>query len=247
MPEISDSKYLVTMTWDDAPHLSEIDKKLLWDSIPPYQRDARTKGLPSLGAGAIYPIPESEIIVEPFEVPKHWPKAFGLDVGWNRTACVWGAHDYESGTRYLYSEYYKGAAEPVIHSSAILARGKWIPGAIDPASRGRGQKDGEKLYQMYIDLGLQIEKAENAVESGIYKVWEMLSSGRLKVFSTLQNWLSEYRIYRRDEKGHIVKANDHLMDCTRYYAMTGTEIETYNPVNFNETPRAKTEYNMQRM
>jgi hypothetical protein len=32
----------------------------------------------------------------------------------------------------------------------------------------------------------------------------------------LQNWLSEFRIYRRDEKGKIVKQNDHLMDATRY-------------------------------
>ncbi|WP_230684286.1 hypothetical protein, partial [Streptococcus pneumoniae] len=87
----------------------------------------------------------------------------------------------------------------------IKARGKYMNGVIDPASRGRGQKDGEQLLQNYIDLGLRVTPAINAVEAGIYEVWQRMSTGRLKVFKSLQNWLSEYRIYRRDDKGRIVK------------------------------------------
>ena len=37
---------LVTATWDDAPHLTKEQKDELWASIPPYQRDARAKGVP---------------------------------------------------------------------------------------------------------------------------------------------------------------------------------------------------------
>jgi hypothetical protein len=33
--------------------------------------------------------------------------------------------------------------------------------------------------------------------------------------------VEEYRLYRRDEKGRIVKANDHLMDATRYAVRSG--------------------------
>jgi hypothetical protein len=50
---------------------------------------------------------------------------------------------------------------------------------------------------------------------------ERMSSGRLKVFDTLQNWLTEFRIYRRDQKGRILKENDHLLDATRYLVMSG--------------------------
>jgi hypothetical protein len=46
-------------------------------------------------------------------------------------------------------------------------------------------------------------------------------SGRLKVFTTLTNYRSEVRLYRRDEKGKIVKERDHLMDCKRYLIMSG--------------------------
>jgi hypothetical protein len=41
------------------------------------------------------------------------------------------------------------------------------------------------------------------------------------VFSTLQNWLGEFRVYRRDPTGKIVKERDHLMDATRYLVLSG--------------------------
>lgn len=224
------SKFIVMASWSDVPHLTPEVQKELWDSIPPFQRDARSKGIPQLGAGAIYPVPESEIIVTDFIIPDHWPKSYGLDVGWNKTAAVWAAHDRETGITYLYSEYYKGQAEPVIHAQGIKSRGSWIPGVIDPAARGRGQKDGQQLIAIYKDLGLDLENAVNAVEAGLYEVWQRLSNGQLKVFSSLSNWRAEYRLYRRDEKGQVVKSNDHLMDATRYNIMSGLDRAALEPV-----------------
>lgn len=223
------SRSVVTATWDDAPHLTQTQKDELYESIPPHQRDARSKGVPSLGAGAIYPVAESEITCAPFEIPEFWPRCYGMDVGWNRTAAIWAAIDNEAQVTYLYAEHYRGQAEPSIHADAIKARGNWIPGAIDPAARGRGQKDGSKLFDEYIDLGLEITKADNAVEAGIYATWQRLSAGRIKVFRTCTNWLDEYRRYRRDESGKIVKEDDHLMDATRYLVMTGLGLATVKP------------------
>lgn len=223
------TKKVIMATWDDAPHLTTAQKDRLFESLPVYQRDARSKGIPQLGSGAIYPVAESDITVTDFGIPDHWPRCYGMDVGWNRTAAIWGAKDMETDTVYLYSEYYKGKAEPVIHSTGIQSRGLWIPGAVDPASRGRGQKDGSRLFQDYIDLGLDLVKAENAVESGIHNVWLRLSTDRLKVFKSLQAWLGEYRIYRRDEKGHVVKEKDHLMDSTKYLIATGLSRAIVKP------------------
>ena len=216
MPEVSESKYLTQMGWDETPHLDEKTKRELLKSTPPYLRDARSKGIPSLGAGAIYPIPESEITVEPFELPDYWPRIAGFDVGWNRTAALWGAHDRDNSVLYLYGEYYRGEAEPSVHATGLKTRGDWIPLAIDPAARGRGQHDGKKLFQMYSDLGLQLIIADNALEAGLYGIWEDLSTQRIKVFSTLKNFFAEYRLYRRDQNGKVVAENDHLMDAMRY-------------------------------
>src|SRR5579864_7457233 len=175
-------RFAITATWDDVPHLSAQAKQELLRSIPAYQRDARTKGVPQLGSGAIYQIAESDIVVDDFPIPKYYPRAYGMDVGWNRTANVWGAKDPASGIVYLYSEYYAAQAEPSVHAHAIRARGEWIPGVIDPAARGRSQTDGKQLIHEYRALGLHIAPAVNAVEAGIFATWELMTSGRLKVF-----------------------------------------------------------------
>lgn len=219
----------VTATWDDAPHLGEADKADMLQAYPPHQRDARTKGIPALGSGAIYPVPESDIVVQPFDLPPHWRRSYAMDVGWNRTAVIWGAHDETNDIVYLYGEYYRGQAEPSVHADAVKGHGDWMQGVIDPAARGRAQKDGEQLMQLYQELGLSIVIADNSREAGIYEVYQRLSTGRLKVFSTLQNVLNEYRIYRRDDKGAVVKQDDHLMDCIRYYCMSGIPLGTFPP------------------
>jgi phage terminase large subunit-like protein len=224
VPEKQDgSKAIVSATWDDVPHLSEQAKAELWAAIPPFQRDARSKGLPQLGAGLIYPVPESVFAIEPFEIPKHWPRSYGFDVGWNKTAAIFGAYDRETDAGYIYSEHYQGEVEPAVHVAAIKARGR-LPGAIDPAANGRSQMDGRKLMQEYREQGLELTEAANAVEAGIFAVWERFSTGRLKVFRSCQNLLSELRLYRRDEKGRVVKERDHACDATRYWVMSGIDI-----------------------
>ena len=204
MPEISDSKYLTSCGWQDVPHLSEARKIKMLKETPPHLRDARSKGIPSLGQGAVYPIAESEFTVPPFAIPHFWPRGYGMDVGWNRTAAAWAAHDRDMDIVYLIAEHYRGQAEPSIHAAAIRARGDWVPGNIDPASRGRSQHDGEQLLYSYKQLGLILHIADNSREAGLFDVYERLSTGRLKVFSTMVNWLSEYRLYRRDKLGWIV-------------------------------------------
>ena len=159
--------------------------------------------------------------MDPFQIPLFWPRCYALDVGWNRTACLWAALDRSADRWYLYTEHYRGKAEPSIHATAIKARGEWIPGLIDPSARGRSQEDGKQLMVTYGELGLKLEAAKNAVEAGLYDVWERLSTGRLKVFRTLQNWQAEYRLYRRDEDGNVIKQFDHLMDDTRYIILSG--------------------------
>lgn len=237
MPEISPSKYLVQAGWDDVPHLNQRTKEELYRSTPPYLREARSKGIPQLGAGAIYPIAWEDVSVDPFQIPGYWRRCYALDVGWKRTAAMWMAEDPSDGTKYAYAEYYGAQEIPTIHATAIKARGEWIPGCIDPASRGRNQKDGTRLVTEYQAMGLDLVNAINDVEAGLSVVWELLATGRLKFFKTLQRTAGEYRIYRRaqkkDENGvtrvKVVKENDHLMDCLRYDVMTFDKIAKVRP------------------
>jgi phage terminase large subunit-like protein len=227
--EPDSQKRVVTATWDDAPHLSPETRAELYSSIPAYQRDARTKGIPQLGSGAIYQISDEDLLVKPFEIPDHWPRAYGLDVGWNKTAALWGARDNETGMIYLYSEHYMGKEEPIVHTEAIKSRGSFIPGVIDPASKGRSQKDGTQLIELYRQAGLNISAADNAVEAGIYACDQMMHAGKLKVFNSLSNFYAEFRAYRRDKDGKVVKERDHLMDSMRYLIISGRDRMVTKP------------------
>jgi hypothetical protein len=224
------SRFVVMAGWGDVPHITPDMIAQEKARIPPNEFDARSAGIPSLGEGAIYPVPPSEILCDPFTIPDWMPQCFALDVGWKRTAAIWGAWDRDNDVVYLYGEYYRGQAEPAIHTQAIKARGAWIAGVVDPAARGRGQADGKQLMTIYQELGLNITIADNAVEAGIAAVWTRLSTGRLKVFRTLGNFLKEYGFYQRDKNGRIKDGQqDHLMDATRFLIMSGLSVAVIRP------------------
>ena len=232
------TRYCEQITWDDAPHLTEAQKTELFGSIPPHQRDARTRGIPIMGAGVIYPIAEDVVAVDAFEMPPWWPRAYGFDADWNHTAAVWGSWDRESDTVYIYSVYYAGQMPPAVHADAVRRRGDWMRGAMDPSTAGKiNQTDGKRLTEEYRDLGLNLVPADNAVEAGIFACYQRLASGRLKVFKTCQAWFSEFRIYRRDENGKVVKERDHLMDATRYLIMTGMGHASIEPSEIDNMER----------
>lgn len=219
-------KAIVMAGWDDVPHLSEAEKKRLLAGIPPFQRDARTRGIPQLGAGAIYPVEESSFVIDPVRIQPYWTQAYGMDVGWNCTAAVWGAVDPDTDVLYLFREYGAGELHPSVHAAAIKGKegSPRIPGVIDPAARGRSQKDGAQLMQDYCDLGLELTAASNVREAGLFEVLTRMTTNRLKVFNTLVAWLKEFRAYQRDDKGRIIKKDDHRMDCTRYLVNSGLSV-----------------------
>lgn len=221
--------------WDLVPWLDEETKKELLESTPINLRDSRSKGYPALGSGSVYQIPLESVVVPDRAIPAHWKRIYGLDVGWNKTAAVFGALNPEDDVLYIYSEHYQGHAHPQEHALAIKARFKMagyeFPGLIDPASAGSSQIDGRRLIDIYRrECDLKLREAENAVETGIYAITDRLVSGRLKFFKTLVNLQSEYMIYRRDEKGKIIKERDHLMDALRYLVM-GIRYAKEKPVD----------------
>lgn len=225
-------RYVVMAGWDDAPHLDAKAKAEMAAEFPPSHALARSKGVPSLGSGTIYPVPENEIKVKPFEIPKHWKRVFGMDTdagnGW--TAAVWLAIDVDSKVVYLTDCYKRQGAETIIHAEAIKARGKWIPGVADAAALRVTEHDAEQLIKIYKNHGLDIVLADKAVEAGIQAVWAILSTGRLRVFSSCTQFFNEYRLYRRDEKGQIVKKDDHLCDSVRY-AVRGMARAKTEPID----------------
>jgi hypothetical protein len=174
--------------------------------------------------------------VHDFEIPKHWPRAFGMDAGGGThpTAAVWGALNRETQVLNIYSTYKRVSAEPVLHAESIKARGAWVPGVGDTAALIVNREDAEQLIQVYRKLGLDLELPDKAVETGIYDVWSLMAAGRLKIFASCQNLFEELRLYHRDEKWRIVKLNDDLWDALRYLVRSGLARAKTAPVEVRQ-------------
>lgn len=218
----SKARAAISIAWADAPWLDEDAKEQIRNSTPPHLRATVEFGTFAVGEGSIYPIPTEDIVIrtqDTFKIPDHWRFIYGLDVGWNITAGAFLAQNPDTGVWYLFDEYYGRKQLPPVHADRIKTiAGDWMVGAIDPASKGTSGSDGEQLLMHYRKLGLKLRPADNAVETGITKVWSLLAAGKLKIFPHCHNFLNEYVLYRR-EKDKIVKVDDHLMDALRYAIM----------------------------
>src|SRR6056297_835225 len=218
------SREVIPCSWEDVPHLSETWKRDKLANTPLYMRDTVSKGIPALGIGAVYPVLEDNFVIDPLdELPDYWPRAYGFDGGWHNTAAIWGAWDRETDTWYLYDEHKAGELVIPVHAAAIQSRGKWIPGVGDV--RHTNVNDGEKMIDEYQDDGIDIMPATKpGKDARIEKVRKGLLTGKIKVYSTLRKWLNEYRMYHYDDKGKLVKENDHLMDATQHLIDEGPLI-----------------------
>jgi hypothetical protein len=240
------SRYICNVTWDEVPHLSVEEKNELWRSIPSYQRKARSKGLPVLGSGVIYPFDEEQIVIDHFDLPRAWPRVFGLDhnagAGW--TAIVYLAWDRENQIIYLYRDYKSDSKSVADHVDNIRTVGGsqakhkplWMPGVGDLSGLLVTENDSAQFLEIYKEKGVDVELPDKAVETGIQDVYDLLQGRRLRVFKQCRDWLTEFRQYHRKD-GKIIKKNDHLMDATRYAIHSGLARASVAPQAPDNTPQ----------
>lgn len=231
--EESDDRATVNMTIDDAEHFTPEERARIIASYPPHEREARTKGIPSMGSGRIFPIPEEDIVCEPFEIPRIWPQINGIDFGWDHPfAATRLAWDRDADVLYLVSEYRQREASPIIHAASIRPWGDWVPVAWPHDGLQHDKGSGEQLAEQYRAQGLNLtpdratfDDGTNGVEAGVSEMLQRMQTGRWKVFSTCKAWIEEFRLYHRDN-GKIVKERDDLISASRYAMMMRRFAET---------------------
>ncbi len=217
---------VTTMTIDDADHYSAEERARIIASYPAHEREARTKGIPSLGSGRIFPVSEESITVSPFEIPKHWVRIGGLDFGWDHPfGAVEIAWDRDADIIFVTKEYREREATPLIHSGALKPWGSWLPWAWPHDGLQHDKGSGEQLAAQYRGHGLNMlperatfDDGTNGVEAGIADMLDRMQTGRWKVFSTCTNWFEEFRLYHRKD-GKIVKERDDVISASRYALM----------------------------
>lgn len=220
------TKHITRMTIDDAEHYTQEQREAIVASYPAHEREARTKGIPTLGSGRVFPIPEDKIICPPVTVERHWWQINGVDFGWDHPfAAVRCAWDKDTDIFYVIASYREKEATPPIHAAAIRPWGDWIPCAWPHDGYQHDKGSGDQLAELYRQQGLNFlhehathESGGNGVEAGILEMLERMQTGRFKVFSGQDDWLGEFRLYHR-ENGKIVKERDDLLAASRYALM----------------------------
>lgn len=217
---------VVNMTIDDVEHYTPEQRAAIVAAYPEHEREARTKGIPILGSGRVFPIAEDAIKVAAFPIPPHWARIVGLDFGIDHpTAAVWLAWDRDGDCVYVTDAYRVKDASIAIHAAGIKARGDWIPVAWPHDGLQRDKGSGEQLAEQYRAQGLNMlrmratfEDGSNGVEAGVAEMLTRMQTMRLRVFSHLNDWFEEFRLYHRKD-GLIVKDGDDLLSATRYALM----------------------------
>jgi hypothetical protein len=221
------SKAITRMTIEDAQHYTPEQRQAIIDSYPAHERDARVKGIPSMGAGRVFPVNEDAILCDPFELPKHFYLINGLDFGWDHPfAATKNAWDKDNDVWYVCASYREKHATPPIHAAAVKPWGDWIPCAWPHDGYQHDKGSGDELKALYKKQGLKMldEHATHneggfGVEAGITEMLTRMQTGRFKVFKGQNHWIEEFRYYRRDENGLIVKERDDLISSTRIAIM----------------------------
>jgi hypothetical protein len=214
------------MTIDDAGHYTQEQRDAIISSYPEHEREARVRGLPTLGSGRVFPISDDKITIDSIPIPKHWARINGLDFGWDHPfAATSNAWDRDADIWYVTACYRESKSTPVIHSASIKPWGQWIPCAWPHDGLQHDKGSGEQLASLYADQGLNtlperatFEDGGNGVEAGVIEMLDRMQTGRFKVFAHLKEWFDEFRLYHRLD-GRIVKERDDLLSATRYAVM----------------------------
>jgi phage terminase large subunit-like protein len=226
--EPAPDRHVTVMTIDDAEHYSPEDRAAIIASYPPHEREARTKGIPTLGSGRVFPIVEEAIVCDAFDIPPHWPRLGAMDFGWSHFAAfVELAHDRDTDTIYIVKCHRVREQTPILHAAAVKPWGKLQWAWPHDGNHATLAGAGIPLVEQYRAQGLDMlfEKAQfldgsQSVEAGIAEILSRMETGRFKVFKHLLPWLEEFRMYHRSPKdGRIVKERDDLMSATRYGVM----------------------------
>lgn len=220
------SRSIVRMTIDDAEHYTQSQRDEIVASYPEHEREARVRGLPTLGSGRVFPVKDEDITIDAFPIPKHWARIIGMDFGWDHPfAATCNAWDRDADVWYVTSIYRESKSTPVIHAASIKPWGDWIPCAWPHDGLQHDKGSGEQLASLYNEQGLNtlperatFEDGGNGVEAGVIEMLDLMKTGRFKVFAHLKEWFDEFRLYHRKD-GKIVKERDDLLSATRYGMM----------------------------
>ena len=222
MDEDSPDRIVINMQIEDAKHIPEAERQKVIDGYLPHEREARVRGVPLLGSGAIFTMPESAVVEPAIErVPAYWAKIWGIDFGighpFGAALLLW---DKDNDVIHVHHVYRMSDVFPINHAAAMKPVGVEVPVAWPQDGTAR-ESSGIALQLLYKKEGLNMlhehatwPEGGNSTEAGIVEMQERERNGKLKYASHLSELLEERRFYHRKD-GQIVKIKDDILSAVR--------------------------------
>jgi hypothetical protein len=215
------------MNIDEAKHFDDEERAIIVAAYPDHQRDARARGMPMLGEGAIFKQKRETIECQVFDIPRHWHVLGGVDFGYgdHPFAAVKIAWDKEADILYLTREFKEKRIEPAMHADCLETWGgdqglRWCW----PHDGMRQWGDSGPIKDVYASKGMRMlhehstfptrdgTKGGYSTEAAVQLLLSRMQSGRFKAFSNLDGFWLEVSTYHR-KKGLIVKEHDDLLSA----------------------------------
>ena len=184
----------------------------------------------------VFTAAETQFVLPSIKLPDAWARVAAIVAEGSKFGVVWAALNRVSDTFHVIDEYVGDGGQMAVHAEAIRKRGNWIP-ALYEFAEGKDRTESEHVAHHLADLGVDVYTVTMNEAAGVDAVANRLATGRLKVFEPMPQWLTEYRRYRRDEKGEIVREGDLLMRATAMIALHGADMAV-SEADFQEMQRA---------
>lgn len=188
--------------------------------------------------GLVFPLDEDKHLVDPFELPKAWPRGRAIDFGYTHPfVCLWSAYDRVNDTVYIYDEWVQTRWTVRQHAMKIKDKSEGMQFEFTVSDH-----DAEDRATLE-ENGIGTIQANKNVLEGIDNVLDIMHNGRVKIFRTctsLINGLYSYRYIDSDMTSRLVKdrevlkQDDDECDAFRYLLMewfpvNGSEAE-FKPI-----------------
>lgn len=221
---------MLNVGWDKCPHIDPKDAEEWLKGYPEWERDARSKGIPMLGEGRVFPLDQKTIECPAFEIPSHWAQIVGIDFGVDHPAATAKiAWDRDSDIIYVTAAHKERNMNALQHSQHIKGMGgDFLPVSWPHDGVNKDKGNAKPLYENYIEHGCALlgrsARYDNKVGGGqpvepvVMEVHERMVTGRFKVFSHLSQWFDEFNSFHRKD-GKIVAKKDDLLKATFYAIM----------------------------
>lgn len=185
----------------------------------------------------------SEVIIEPFEIPKHWPRYRGIDFGYtNPFVCQWWTRcpDDDEGKEvdgipragwYLYRQLY--CSQRTVNTHAAL-----INGFKEPIADTICDWDAEDRATLD-EAGVYTSIANKDIGPGVQTCWSMFENKRIHIFHDSLLFEDAYL-----EAQHLPVNTQQELPNYRWPALKESERDNRNP---KEVPVDKDNHGMDAM